>query len=229
MIGYLRGEILEHSDGKIVLLVGGIGPSASGVGYLLSAPQSAEYGAYRVGQDVAFYIHTHVREEALDLYAFGTRGEKELFLTLLDVNGIGPKLALGLLSKIQPAQLVQAVLDENKGALTEIPGIGKKTAERMVLELGDKFRKKMEAGAFEGIGVGGEVGLRDNRSLGMLKQVAAGGSAVVAMFKDAKEALIGLGYREQDVTPVLNRVLVESESPPRQAEDLVKSALRQLL
>ncbi|MDR3607728.1 MAG: Holliday junction branch migration protein RuvA [Oligoflexia bacterium] len=215
MIGYIRGEVLEHSDGKLVLLL------ESGLGYLLHVPQSAEYGAFGVGQKASFYVHTHVREDALDLYGFETRAEKELFLTLTEVNGIGPKLALGILSKVRPAILVQAILEEDKNSLTEIPGIGKKTAERIVLELGDKVRKKLDSGTLHGIPTGGA----SKKALG---ESASHRSPV---FNDARSALVGLGYREQDVTTLLNRMLADmpSDRQPKQAEDLVRAALRNLL
>jgi Holliday junction DNA helicase RuvA len=211
MIGYLRGEVLEHSDGKLVLLL------ESGIGYSLNIPQSAEYGAIREGQKASFHIHTHVREDALDLYGFSTRAEKELFLTLTEVNGIGPKLGLGILSRVQPAVLVQAILEEDKGALTEIPGIGKKTAERIVLELGDKIRKKRDAGTLQG----------STSTPGSGAQSAL--ASVFPEFNDAKAALVGLGYREQDVTSLLNRLRAESGDAPKQAEDIVRTALRHLL
>jgi Holliday junction DNA helicase RuvA len=218
MIGYLRGEVLEHADGKLVLFL------ESGIGYQLNVPQSAEYSVLSSGKKISLYVHTHVREDALDLYGFSTRAEKELFLTLTEVNGIGPKLGLGILSRVQPEVLVQAILNEDKSSLTEIPGIGKKTAERIVLELGDKIRKKRDAGTLLGtLGTLGTMGASSGSG------AHASPSAFSPMFSDAKAALVGLGYREQDVTSLLNRLRSDMNSAPQQAEDIVRTALRHLL
>jgi Holliday junction DNA helicase RuvA len=218
MIGYLRGEVLEHTEGKILMLV-------SGVGYSVNVPTSPSYMSVLPGQSSELYIHTHVREDALDLFGFTSRAEKEIFLTLLTVNGVGPKSAMGILSRVHPDDLIRAVVEGDSDSLTKIPGVGKKTAERVVLELGDKLRKKLEAGDF-GAGKGKAVSPS-------MKSAAAGPRFSADMprdaFRDAKEALVGLGYREQDVTVLLQRVLAEAETPPKHAEDLVKTALRQLL
>src|SRR5262245_1010741 len=108
MIGYLNGEIIELSEGRILL---GIGDrhSTGVVGYAVSVPQSLSYSNYLVGKRIELFVYTHVREEALDLYGFASQFEKNLFLLLLSVNGIGPKSALSLLSRIEPDQLVDAI------------------------------------------------------------------------------------------------------------------------
>lgn len=222
MIGFLRGEILENAEGKVLVLTGG-------VGYQVTTPITADYDALLPGKAVDLFIHTHVREDALDLYGFVSRLEKDIFLTLLNVNGIGPKVAIGILSKVDPRQLIQAILDEDKQSLTQIPGIGKKTAERVVIELGDVVRKKVESGSLLSLGFG--VGAsRGNRSAKLLQSVTgAAPSGANAVLNDARAALVGLGYREQDVVTLLNRVIAEMETPPQKAEELVKSALRQLM
>ncbi|MBC7690343.1 MAG: Holliday junction branch migration protein RuvA [Methylotenera sp.] len=216
MIGYLAGRVLEHVDGKMIVVL----PSAEGaVGYQVLVPHSAAYGAWSPGKSIELFIYTHVREDSLDLYGFSTREEKELFLTLLTVNGIGPKGGLGILSKVDPAQLIQAILTGDKESLTAIPGIGKKTAERVVLELADPLRKKVDAGSFGKISSGGGAGSTSKADPAFLA-----GSAVL---KDAKDALIGLGYREQDVLVLLKRVN-ESKSPPKKVEDVIRMALQSL-
>lgn len=226
MIGYLRGEILENSDGKLILLAG-TRESGGSVGYSVFVPQSPNYLDCIPGKVIELFVHTHVREDALDLYGFCSRLEKELFLTLLSVNGIGPKGALGMLSKVNPEELVQAVLEKDKDALTQVPGIGKKTAERVVMELADPLRKKVEAGLLGGMRPGRSGAKKGQQELQMDR--ASGASSLPPIFQDAKAALVGLGYREQDVTVLLNRVLAETETPPKKAEDLVRVALRQLL
>lgn len=223
MIGYLRGEILGGSEGKLLVLVPG--GSAGGVGYAVAVPRHGSGGAPKPGATIELFIHTHVREDALDLYGFASPLEKELFLTLLAVNGVGPKVALAILSAIEPLELVRAILDEDKALLTRIPGVGKKTAERLVIETSDRLRRKMEAGLISGRNPS-ETGATAAR------HGANGGGRpipVSSALSDARAALVGLGYREADVATLLNRVLAESERPPAAAEELVREALRQLL
>ena len=126
MIGYLQGEILDISDGKVLMGVGDRLPSRTTgmVGYFVAIPLNASYGGWMLGQQVELFIHTHVREDALDLYGFATRMEKELFLTLLSVNGIGPKSALGILSGVEPGSLIDAIIHEDRAYLMQIPGFG---------------------------------------------------------------------------------------------------------
>jgi Holliday junction DNA helicase RuvA len=218
VIGYLRGQILENSDGKVILTVA-TGSEAGAVGYCVSIAQGPSTVDWLPGKQVEVFVHTHVREDALDLYGFASRTEKEIFLTLLSVNGIGPKGAMGILSKVDPGTLIQAILDGDKDTLVKIQGVGKKTAERVVLELADPVRKKLEAGLF-----------RDIRR----PQIAAAAPAAprsggeTGVIRDAKEALIGLGYREHEVGALLKKVLDEETAPPRRAEDLVRSALQRL-
>ena len=226
MIGYLRGEVLENTEGALLVLIGRDG-AYSGVGYSVSVPQGPAYLNFLPGKQIELFVHTHVREDALDLYGFATRAEKEIFLTLLGVNGIGPKVAMAILTKVEPVTLIQAILESDSAALTRIPGIGKKTAERLILELADKIRKKMESGAFGGMSssVAGGTG----RVQPLKSAVSSGARLAVSPFDDAKDALVGLGYREQDATALLNRILAEADTPPKKAEDLVRSALRQLI
>jgi Holliday junction DNA helicase RuvA len=222
MIGYLRGNLIDNAGGRMLVAVGpgGSDVEAGAVGYAVQVPQQPAYELLATGARVELFIHTHVREDSLDLYGFTSRAEKELFLTLLEVNGIGPKVALGVLSKVSAPDFIHAVAEQDKDALTRIPGIGKKTAERMVLELGDKLKKKLEAGLF-----------------GKLAQPAApradaqrGSGATVsdrAVMRDARDALLGLGYREQDVQGLLKELVDEASAPPR-VEELVRSALQRL-
>lgn len=218
MIGYLKGEILEHVDGRMI--VAAVAQPGSAVGYQVSVPNAAAYVGHLPGKTIELYIHTHVREDALDLYGFASRLEKDLFLTLLSVTGIGPKGALGILSGVEPEHLIQAIVGGDKDALTKIPGIGKKTAERVVLELADPIRKKMENGGF------GSIRPAPARAAKTASNSAVDQASV--MLQDAKAALVGLGYREQEVTALLNRVISESATPPARAEDLIRTALRQL-
>ncbi len=226
MIGYIRGEILESSCGKVLI---GMGSDAHGmVGYLVSVPQGAHYEALRMGQVIELYIYPHIREDAFDLFGFNSRMEKDLFMTLLSVNGIGPKSALGILSAVDPSLLIEAIVSGDQVFLTKIPGIGKKTAERVVVELRDSVREKVDAGGFLSLTQGKSTA---SAAIGVTAFPGTSGfqaSKEFEIFRDAKAALLTLGYREQDVQPLLKRVLEESEPRFQRAEELIQSALRQL-
>lgn len=142
MIAHLRGRILEKHPNRIVVDV-------SGVGYDVAVPLSTFYGLGEAGVEIALRIHTHVREDVLALFGFATRLEQELFERLIGVSGIGPKLALAVLSGIEPEDLVAAIHRSDLGRLTAIPGVGKKTAERLVVELKDRLPRIDHAPAAE--------------------------------------------------------------------------------
>ena len=132
MIARLRGTLLEKHPNRIVVDV-------AGVGYDVQVPLSTFYGIGEAGSGVTLRVHTHVREDLIALYGFGTALEQDLFERLIAISGIGPKLALAVLSGIEPAELVRAVRSHDVARLTRIPGVGKKTAERIGLELKDKL------------------------------------------------------------------------------------------
>lgn len=154
MIAHLRGRLLEKQPNRIVI-------DAHGVGYDVSVPLSTFYGLGETGSEVGLRIHTHVREDALLLYGFATRLEQELFERLISVSGIGPKVALAVLSGIEPADLIRAIERGDLARLTSIPGVGKKTSERIVLELKDRLPvvPPRQAGPGE---LPGPAGLRDD-------------------------------------------------------------------
>ena len=139
MIGYLRGKILEKQPNQVIL-------EAAGVGYDVQIPISTYTSLPDVGGTVALRIHTHVREDALVLFGFATPEEKALFERLISVSGIGPKLAVTVLSGVTSADLVTAIRNGDVQRLIRIPGVGKKTAERIVLELKDKVAAVDAAG-----------------------------------------------------------------------------------
>ena len=132
MIAHLRGRLLEKHPNRVIVDV-------QGVGYDVHVPLSTFYDLGEPGADVALRIHTHVREDALLLYGFVTSLELHVFERLIGVSGIGPKLALAVLSGLEPNELVTAIRQGDVARLTGIPGIGKKTAERIGLELKDKM------------------------------------------------------------------------------------------
>ena len=134
MIAHLSGTILDKQLQRLTIDVGG-------VGYDVHVPLSTSYGVGDVGARVSLRIHTHVSDDAIRLFGFGTPLEQQLFERLISISGIGPKLALAVLSGIEPADLVRAIRGSDFGRLTSIPGVGRKTAERIVIELKDRVNK----------------------------------------------------------------------------------------
>src|SRR5688572_13890957 len=132
MIGFLRGRIADKQPNRLIVDV-------QGVGYEVHVPLSTFYDAGEEGADITLRIYTHVREDTLQLYGFLTELEKQLFERLIAISGIGPKLAIAVLSGIEPRELVAAVQRGDAATLTGIPGVGKKTADRIVLELKDRL------------------------------------------------------------------------------------------
>ena len=134
MIAHLRGEILRKSPQEVVVDV-------AGVGYRVLIPVSTFYRLGPEGETVRLLVHTHVREDILALYGFASGGEQALFERLIEVAGVGPKLAVNILSGIEAGELADALRASDVARLTRIPGVGKKTAERLVVELKDKMPK----------------------------------------------------------------------------------------
>ena len=140
MIAFLTGRLIEKHPNRVIVDVGG-------VGYDVQVPLSTFYTLGDAGAEVALRVHTHVREDALALFGFATPLELALFERLIAISGIGPRLALAVLSGIEPAELVRAVRGQDLARLTAIPGIGKKTAERISLELKHRLTPAIEAEA----------------------------------------------------------------------------------
>lgn len=137
MIGYLRGRLVDKQPNRLLVDV-------NGVGYELHVPLSSFYDLGDEGADVALRVHTHVREDALSLFGFATKLELDVFERLIGISGVGPRLALAVLSGIEPPDLVRAVRHGDVARLTRIPGVGKKTAERIGLELKDRLPPELE-------------------------------------------------------------------------------------
>jgi Holliday junction DNA helicase RuvA len=155
MIAHLRGSILDKHPNRIVIDV-------NGVGYEVFVPLSTFYGLGEPGTATALRIHTHVREDALLLYGFATQLEQDLFERLIGVSGIGPKLALAVLSGIEPEEFIRAIERGDLARLTAIPGVGKKTSERIVLELKDRLPRASTGTAAAGAAVIETPPLRDD-------------------------------------------------------------------
>jgi holliday junction DNA helicase RuvA len=197
VIAALRGRILEKSPNRVVVDV-------NGVGYEVSVPLSTFYGLGEPGSDTALRIHTHVREDALSLYGFATALEQDLFTRLIDVSGIGPKVALAVLSGMEPLELMRAIERSDVARLTNIPGVGKKTSERIVLELKDRLPRVQMATVGAGIADAESSTVRD----------------------DVLSALVNLGYHR----PLAEKAAAAAieAAPGAGFERTLRQALREL-
>jgi holliday junction DNA helicase RuvA len=207
MIGAIKGTILDNDSGFILLAVG---TAEDYVGYTLRVPTHARYAHLALGAKESFHVQTHVREDVLDLYAFISPLEKQVFSTVLQVNGIGPKLALTLLSHFSPDQLTSAILSSDTARITEVPGVGKKTAERIVLELKDSLQKKIEQGRIKASPSGA---------------IAAGPALAIAPAIEALLALQSLGFRENDAKRKIDHAV--ALDPNAKTEEIIRIALQQ--
>ncbi len=191
MIGRIAGRFVEAVEQVALIDVGG-------VAYEVELSAGARSDLPPAGSDVALYTHLLVREDAQQLYGFASRSERELFRAVLRISGVGPKLALSLISAFDVDELAQAAADGDPGRLTRVPGIGRKTAQRMLLELKDRLAE------FAVTPVAGRS--------------AADASAVA----EAERALAALGYRPQDTAQLVREV----GEPDMAAEEIVREALR---
>jgi Holliday junction DNA helicase RuvA len=192
MIGLLRGRLLEKRPNQVILDVGG-------VGYLVAVPLSTFAALGELHAEVTLLIHTHVREDALSLYGFLSQREKHLFELLLGASGVGPTLALKILSGMNVEELVPAIRGGDLARLTKIPGVGRKTAERMVLELRDKL---------ESVAVEADT---------------PAPASPAGIESDVKSALINLGYDERTAESAVSEA--RREAGASNFEKLLRLAL----
>jgi Holliday junction DNA helicase RuvA len=200
VIAHLEGRLLRKSPSQIVLLVGG-------VGYKLFIPVSTFYELPGEGAEVALHVHTHVREDVLALYGFSSATEERLFQRLIDVNGIGPALALKVMSGLEPSALVEAIRSSDLRRLSSIPGVGKKTAERLVVELRDKMAEIAPPSSQE-------------------ETSKSPAGRVEALREDLLSALANLGFPRPSAEKSVENVL--REEPEVTFEGALKRILRKL-
>jgi Holliday junction DNA helicase RuvA len=198
MIALLRGTLAEKGANRLIVDV-------NGVGYEVLVPLSTFYVLGEAGSPVVLRIHTHVREDVLALYGFVTRLEQDLFERLIAVNGVGPKLALAVLSGIEPVDLVRAIRLQDVARLTAIPGVGKKTAERIGLELKDRL----------------------SASLQVAEPEPADGRPADQLRDDLLSALVNLGYQRPVAEKAIDAVL--KKAADISFEQALKDVLRQLM
>ncbi len=193
MIGYLKGRLAMKQPPTLIVDV-------NGVGYELEAPMSTFYGLPSTGEPVALFTHLVVREDAHILFGFGTDGERRLFRGLLKVSGVGPKIALGVLSGASVEDFLRTIEAEDVAMLTRIPGIGRKTAERILIEMRDSVQKLS-------MPLGGSP-------------LAVG--APQSPQSEAYSALIALGYKPPEVT----RLLKSADEPGLSTTEIIRRALK---
>jgi Holliday junction DNA helicase RuvA len=198
MIGSLRGRLLHRGAGEVVLEVGGIG-------YVIVVSPTTVVALGEVGHEAFVWVHHHVREDTETLYGFSTRDEKVTFEALLGAHGVGPSMALAILSVHAPAALVRILADDDVAALCLVPGVGKKTAARLLVELKSRL---------------------DVPETGVVPAIAGGGPAFVGPatpVTDVRDALAGLGYSADEI-----RVATADLADDGDTAALLRQALRQL-
>lgn len=199
MIASLTGRLIFKAPSHITLDV-------HGVGYEVFIPLSTFYALPDLNEAVSLSIHTHLREDALQLFGFSTPTEKEAFVLLTGVSGIGPKLALSVLSALSVSDLISCVQTGDVEKLATVPGIGKKSAGRIALELKDKVQRLLPTPA---------------------RAVAAPAGTTDVLQEDALSALVNLGYRAAEAKDAMKRVLSAKAEPPP-LKDLIRDTLKEL-
>ena len=206
MIGYIRGTVEFLAENYVVL-------DHQGMGFRIFVPSNYIGEELRIGDEAKLYTHLSVREDALQLFGFVSRDELELFRMMLNVSGLGPKGALGILSTLSSDDLRFAVLADDAKAISRAPGVGQKTAQKLILELKDKlkledaFEKKLEH--------------EQQRNAGEQKNQAGAGAEA-----DAIQALVALGYSETQAFQAVHKVEITTDM---NSEDVLKAALKNLL
>ncbi len=200
MIAFLTGKLLEKSANSVIVDVGG-------VGYEVLIPLSTFYEIGEVGTDVRLRIYTHVREDAMQLFGFSTEREKALYLKLISVQGVGAKSGITMLSGMSADEMIDAIRKENIAKLTAIPGVGRKTAERVVVELREKV-SEMSAAAAAG------------------SAVSTAGSDGDDVFNDALSALVNLGYQRAAAEKAIQQV--RRDGGEATVQKILRAALQML-
>ncbi|MCM8769486.1 MAG: Holliday junction branch migration protein RuvA [Candidatus Omnitrophica bacterium] len=196
MISLLEGRLIEKAPTQVTVEV-------NGVGYLLQIPVSVYESLGECGSPVRFYTTLYVREEKLELYGFASQEQRQVFQLLVTIPGVGPRVALRILSGMTPAQLQEAIVRQDTALLTRVPGIGKKLGERLVTELKEQF-SRLPLGKIEKVGPAAET------------------------VADAIEALVILGYKKSQAISCVNAIAREWQGRQLSTETLIKEALKRL-
>ncbi|WP_415757623.1 Holliday junction branch migration protein RuvA [Pseudomonas sp. LT1P18] len=204
MIGRLRGTLAEKQPPHLILDV-------NGLGYELEVPMTTLYRLPSVGEPLTLHTHLVVREDAQLLYGFFGKRERDFFRELIRLNGVGPKLALALMSSLEVDELVRCVQSQDTSALTKVPGVGKKTAERLLVELKDRFKAWETVPAMFAL-VPNQPGAPDT-------------TPVATAENDAVSALISLGYKPQEASKAISAIKEKGLS----SEDMIRRALKGMI
>jgi Holliday junction DNA helicase RuvA len=204
VIGRLRGTLAEKQPPHLILDV-------NGLGYELEVPMTTLYRLPSVGEPLTLHTHLVVREDAQLLYGFFGKRERDFFRELIRLNGVGPKLALALMSSLEVDELVRCVQSQDTSALTKVPGVGKKTAERLLVELKDRFKAWETVPAMFAL-VPNQPGGPDT-------------TPVATAENDAVSALISLGYKPQEASKAISAIKEKGLS----SEDMIRRALKGMI
>ena len=200
MFNYINGLVAELNPNLAVIDCGGVGFEINTSTYTLSQLKS--------GEKAKLYTHVYIREDCMDIYGFGTKSEKRCFEMLIGISGVGPKAALAILSASAPETLIMNIISGNEKALTTAPGIGKKIAQRIILELKDKLAKETAEISFSDVPV--------------FNAPSAGGNSKLS---DASAALMVLGYSSAEINAALKKVDADKLS----LEEIIKACLKQMI
>lgn len=200
MIGRLKGTLIEKTPPELLIDV-------NGVGYEVQAPMTTIFNLPESGSEVTLFTHLSVSENAHNLFAFGSKNERQLFRELIKVNGVGPKLAIAILSGMTADEFVRCVHDGDSAVLVKLPGVGKKTAERLIIEMRDRLKDW---------GVPAVTNV-DSPNL-------VSGQSGNDIHREAESALISLGYKPQDAAKAIGRIKEEATS----SAELIRLALKNM-
>jgi len=195
MIGFIRGKLMSKTPPQLVVDV-------QGVGYEVEAPMTTFYDLPALGEELLLYTHLVIRDDAHILFAFSTESDRKMFRALIKVNGVGPKLALTILSGQSAEEFHRCIHDNDVQALVRLPGIGKKTAERLIIEMRDRLPDSVES--------------FDSKSGAVVTKIQ------VNPKQEAISALCALGYKPQDASKMVQNIAAEDKS----CEDIIKLALQ---
>ena len=200
MYAYIKGKITDRNDQQIVV-------ENNGIGYLVNCPIGISADIGGLNEEVTVYLYQSVKEDDISLYGFSSRDQKEMFLKLITVSGIGPKVAHTICASLSAEQIAAAVMSNNVALLTGVKGLGKKTAERIILELKDKLKAQLGASASVSV---------------TPVAAAAAGNGNAGIMQDAVGALVVLGYKDQEAADAVAAAYEEGIG----LEDLIRKALK---
>jgi holliday junction DNA helicase RuvA len=223
MIEHLSGKVFSRLPLSLVIDV-------NGVGYGVEMPLSALCEAPAPGQPISVWIDTYVREDALRLFGFLTFEDRQAFIMLRSVGGIGPRIALAILSTLDARTLRQTVLQNKIGLLESVPGIGRRTAEKLILELKPKMEKlSFAAPTITSINYGEALKSRASASMSSIDGLDDGADQLDAVVSDVRSALTNLGYKDKEINPILAGIIRDTDvNVTKEFQIILKSALKSL-